>query len=403
MVHFFTSAMTTPPASPTHEFLARQLRSARQRLAAEWLVRLEALLTLGPNEVFPSNQLLDHIPNLIDEMANFLEAPEEGGIAANTTVMAKASELGELRYEQRASVHQLLREYQILSDVLERFIESEVERASPAVDAIVALQAMARLTQAVRRLEQQTIDTFITRYTDRIEQQTAQLRRFTRLVSHEIRQPLGVLRLLVKVMPTQAGRADSPKLLQTFERNVTRLTDVVDQLERLTRLSRADDDLPTAQDVNLSALVADIAEQLADMAAARDVTILVADDLPTLFLEPARAELVFVNLIANAIKYSDPAKSARRVEIQRVNDGPTPTVIVRDNGIGIPRDRLDAIFEEFVRAHAERDDELGARGLGLGLAIVRESMQACQGAISVESAEHVGTTFTLTWSNAQST
>jgi signal transduction histidine kinase len=106
---------------------------------------------------------------------------------------------------------------------------------------------------------------------------------------------------------------------------------------------------------------------------------------------------VFLNLIANAVKYSDPSKSARWVLVERVLDAKAPTVIVRDNGIGIPRDRLDAIFRQFVRAHAQRDLELGAHGLGLGLAIVRECMDACQGTVSVESVENTGTTFTLTW------
>jgi signal transduction histidine kinase len=389
--------MTTQPASPAHEFLARQLHLAHRRIAEEWLERMEALLTVGRNEVFPSTQLLDHIPALIDEIANFLEAPADSGIAANTAVMAKAAELGNLRYEQRASVHQLLREYQVFGDVLQRFIEIEVERSSPRVSASDALGALARLTQAVRCLEQQTIDTFVTRYTEKIEQQTAQVREFTRFVSHEIRQPLGVLQVLVRMLPTHLGAPDAPRLLETLERNVARVSEVVDRLERLTRLNSAADDVPTAQDVDLSALVADVGEQLAEMAAARDVEIRVADDLPVLVLEPARAELVFLNLIANAVKYSDPSKSARRVHVERVPDAKAPTVMVRDNGIGIPRDRLDAIFRQFVRAHAERDAELGAHGLGLGLAIVRECMDACQGTVSVESVENIGTTFTLTW------
>jgi signal transduction histidine kinase len=387
--------MTTQPASPAHEFLARQLHVAHRRIADEWLERMAAMLTVGPNDVVPSNQLLDHIPDVIDEIANFLEAPADSGIAANTAVMAKAAELGELRYEQRASVHQLLREYQVFGDVLQRFIEVEVERSNPPVGVSDALSALARLTQAVRCLEQQTINTFVTLYTDKIEQQAVQVREFTRFVSHEIRQPLGVLQVLVRMLPTHLGSPDSPRMLQTLDRNVSRVSEVVNRLERLTRLNSAADDLPTAQDVNLTALVTDVVEQLAEMTAARDVEILIADDLPVLVLEPARAELVFLNLIANAVKYSDPAKSTRRVHIERVSAAKAPTVVVRDNGIGIPRDRLDAIFRQFVRAHAQRDLELGAHGLGL--AIVRECMDACQGTVSVESVENVGTTFTLTW------
>jgi signal transduction histidine kinase len=171
----------------------------------------------------------------------------------------------------------------------------------------------------------------------------------------------------------------------------------VNQLERLTRLSPAPEDGPGEQEVRLAALVSDVAQQLADMASTRGVDIVVADDLPSLVLEPGRAELVFVNLIANAIKYSDPAKSDRYVRVEAVADAQWPTVTVRDNGIGIPGNRLESIFHQFVRAHEQRDSELGAHGLGLGLAIVRECMEASQGAVSVESVDKAGTTFTLVW------
>lgn len=388
---------TSQPARPAHEYLALRLHEAHARIAKQWLERLEALLTVNRGEVFPSNKLLDHIPDLIDQIAGHLESPAESGIAANTVVMTKAAELGQLRYEQQASVHQLLREYQIFGEVLHQFVEEEVARAQPPISAADALHAIGLLTAAVRRLEQQTVDAFVARYTQTIEQQTEQVRGFSRFVSHEVRQPLSVLHVLVKMLPVRAGQPEGPRLFDTLERNVSRLTEVVNQLERLTRLSPAPEDGPGEQEVRLAALVSDVAQQLADMASTRGVDIVVADDLPALVLEPGRAELVFVNLIANAIKYSDPAKSDRYVRVEAVADARWPTVTVRDNGIGIPGNRLESIFHQFVRAHEQRDSELGAHGLGLGLAIVRECMEASQGAVSVESVEKAGTTFTLVW------
>jgi len=203
--------------------------------------------------------------------------------------------------------------------------------------------------------------------------------------------------VLVKMLPVRALQPDGLRLFDTLERNVARLTDVVNQLERLTRLSPSPEDGPGEQEVRLAALVADVSRQLADMASTRGVEIVVAEDLPSLVLEPGRAELVFVNLIANSIKYSDPAKPERYVRIETVAGARWPTVIVRDNGIGIPANRLESIFQQFVRAHEQRDAELGAHGLGLGLAIVRECMEASQGSVTVESSEHSGTTFTLVW------
>ena len=66
------------------------------------------------NDVFASDQLLDHIPSLLDEIAGYLAAPADEAIAANTAVMDKARELGLLRHRQRATAHQLLHEYETL-------------------------------------------------------------------------------------------------------------------------------------------------------------------------------------------------------------------------------------------------------------------------------------------------
>lgn len=67
--------------------------SERVPIANAWLARLRQLLTVQPNEVFPSNDLLDHIPSLITEIAAYLRAPEEEEIAANAAVIDKAREL----------------------------------------------------------------------------------------------------------------------------------------------------------------------------------------------------------------------------------------------------------------------------------------------------------------------
>ncbi len=74
-----------------------------------------------------------------------------------------------------------------------------------------------------------------------------------------------------------------------------------------------------------------------------------------------------------------------------------PVLVIEDNGIGIPAGKVVVIFEQFVRAHSDRDEELGAQGLGLGLAIVRESMEAMKGSVTVTSEERAGAAFTLTW------
>ncbi|MDP3719935.1 MAG: sensor histidine kinase [Acidobacteriota bacterium] len=384
-----------PSAESTGASIAARLHASQRELASRWLEALTEILPVEKRDVFPSAQLLDHIPELIAEIAQFLRAPRDEAIAANTAVMTKAAELGALRYEQRSSVHQLLREYHMLGTILEEFITLEVGRMGAGANAVDALDALSCVSQAVRVLQQQTVDTFVGKYAETIERQTNQLRGFTRLISHEIRQPLGVLQVLSRMLT--APDAQGQQLVATLERNVVRLGDVAGKLERLARLTRAsDDNLPTEQEVELSALAADVAKQLEDMATTRNVAVDISDDLPTLVLDSGRIELALINLIANAIKYSDPEKPERYVRVRRVS-GPVSAIVIEDNGIGIPEPKLVMIFEQFVRAHSDRDEELGAQGLGLGLAIVRECMEAMKGTVTVTSQDGVGTAFTLTW------
>lgn len=382
---------SSPFANSASNSLAEKLRSAQRDLAEQWLNDLRAILPVASQDVFPGAQLLDHIPELITEIANYVGRPDNEAIAANTLVMTKAAELGELRYQQRASVHQLLREYHLLGMVLEGFVAREVAKMGSGVDAAEALEVVCRVSEGIRILQQQTVDTFVTKYSATIERQTEQLRAFSTLISHEIRQPLGVLQLVSRVIPK-----DDPKtseLLETLERNVMRLGDVAGKLERLSRLSRSDS--PAEQKIELTSLAGDVARHLTEMADARGVRIEVDPHLPRLVIDPGRTELALVNLIANAIKYSDPEKSNRYVRV-RAAESPR-AITVEDNGIGIPASKLSVIFQAFVRAHGHRDDDLGTQGLGLGLAIVRDCVDGMHGSVTVVSKEGAGSAFTLAW------
>ena len=165
--------MHTPPlAESTGASIAARLHASQRELASRWLEQLTQILPVDKREVFPTAQLLDHIPELIAEIAQFLRAPRDEAIAANTAVMSKAAELGELRYQQRSSVHQLLREYHMLGTILEEFITSEVARMGSAADAVEALNALSCVSHAVRVLQRQTVDTFVGKYSETIKRQT---------------------------------------------------------------------------------------------------------------------------------------------------------------------------------------------------------------------------------------
>ena len=88
--------------------LAGRLRAAREALAARWLARISARVSLDPNRVFPTDDLLDHVPILIAGIADYVEDPARA-VAAETSVVAKAMELGALRFAQGFDEHELLK------------------------------------------------------------------------------------------------------------------------------------------------------------------------------------------------------------------------------------------------------------------------------------------------------
>ncbi|MDQ3170586.1 MAG: hypothetical protein M3Q55_10660, partial [Acidobacteriota bacterium] len=139
-------------------------------LSAQWFNRLKELLPVASNEVFPSEEILDHIPQLIDDIGRYLQAPEDEEIAANAAVIDKARELGVLRHSQQASVHQLLREYEILGEILEAFVGLEASRLPMQPTAIECFEVLRRVTRATRALMRTTIETFIAEYTSTIQE-----------------------------------------------------------------------------------------------------------------------------------------------------------------------------------------------------------------------------------------
>ena len=375
--------------------IAARLRERSRDLSQRWLERLNDLLTVEPNDIFPTDDLLDHIPQLIEQIADYVQAPAVEELAANSGVVSKARELGLLRHAQNASVHQLLREYHLLGAIVETFLQEQMTRLNSPPPPADVLKVAARVSHALRILQQTTIDTFIAEYTDRIATQQARLEGFNKLVSHELRQPLGTLQFSVRLLRSDdAGDADRhERLFEIVETNLQRLVHLTGQLERIARVQHRGE-APVRQEVDMSVLAREVARQLRDMADHRGVEIRTAADLPVVVTDLARLELILINLVSNGIKYSDTNKTDRHVDIflsGATDDG--RTICVRDNGIGVKADDVPFIFQSFYRSSP--DDHSEVKGSGLGLAIVAECVEAIGGRITVGTVEGVGTAFDL--------
>jgi signal transduction histidine kinase len=254
---------------------------------------------------------------------------------------------------------------------------------------------VSRIHQAVDVLSQTTVEAFVSLYTRTISEQTERLQQFTRMATHEWRQPLGAVQFGVTVLQ-QAGVSDrARRTLDVVERNVAHLVDLTRKIEAVARLHGNAGDSVMTQTVSLGTVAREAARQLRDMAELRGVDIRIAEDTPEISIDVGRLELTLVNLFSNAIKYCDPSKPERYVELSGSPQADGCGIVVRDNGIGIPTPAIGAIFQRFTRAHAAADSLTTVDGVGLGLSIVDDCVRSMRGRIDVESVEGEGTTFVL--------
>lgn len=217
---------------------------------------------------------------------------------------------------------------------------------------------------------------------------------FVANVSHELRTPLSLIKSTAETLLD--GAKDDPavatRFLEIIDKHANRLTLLIDDLLLLARLDAGRVELKF-QAWALREAAQESLDDFGIMARARGVTLenAVPDHLVAR-ADPERLRQVLSNLIDNAIKYGRPEG---RVTIGgRPLDEGRVELTVRDDGLGIPPEARERVFERFYRVDKARGREQG--GTGLGLAIVKNVMQAHGGEVRVESTPGAGTTFFLT-------
>ena len=376
--------------------LAARLRSARAELTTRWLERIAARVAIERDRVFPGDELLDHIPLLIDGIADYVENPAEG-VAADAPVVAKAMELGELRYVQGFDAYQLFKEYELLGGVLFSFLATAVDEIDQPCKRSELLQCAHRVFHAVSIIQQATTMHFLRKTAVQVREREQRLRGFNRTVSHELKNRVGAIQGAYSLLREPwVDEGERGRFIEMIGDNAAGIHDV---LEDLISLSRLDGNARQQKNVLLPAAAAEAVRQLRQLARARDVAVRLSSDLPRVEVNAAAVELCLTNYVSNAIKYSDPSKAERWVEIRSRldharSDDACPELIVEvvDNGLGVPDEARGQLFDQFFRGHTE-DVVSGVEGTGLGLSIVRETVEMLGGRAWAESVDSGGSVF----------
>jgi len=219
-------------------------------------------------------------------------------------------------------------------------------------------------------------------------------RDFVANVSHELKTPIASIKGFVETLLD--GAADNPtdakRFLQIVAKQADRLAAIIEDLLALSRIEQSEgaDDLPV-EPAAIGGVLAAAAADCEPRAVERSITLDTQCD-PVLVAEvnAPLLEQAVINLVDNAIKYSD---AGRTIWMEAATAGNELVIRIRDEGCGIAAEHLPRLFERFYRVDRARSRKLG--GTGLGLSIVKHIVQAHRGTISVESELGVGSTFTI--------
>jgi signal transduction histidine kinase len=373
------------------------LRRARDAMTQHWLERIAARVTIPPDHIFPTEDLLDHVPLLVDGIADYMENPADE-ISADVPVIAKAMELGELRLAQGFSVHEILKEYEILGGVLFSFLVDTVDHIEEECTRSELLACAQRLFRAVSVIQQVTATQYLRMADDEVHEREERLRSFNRMVTHELKNRIGAVSGASRML-AEPWIENDPDQRRHFVSVVARNADGMQEVLRdLLTLSGMQTNTRQQRNVLLMEAAAEAARQLRDMAQERGVQIRLAEDIPPIEVDAAAIELCLVNYISNGIKYADMSKAERWVEV-RAHEASSPAgheemvIEVRDNGIGIAPSDLIRVMQPFVQVDGLLDRKY--EGTGLGLPLAKAFAEAHGGHLSLRSVLGQGTVATV--------
>lgn len=227
---------------------------------------------------------------------------------------------------------------------------------------------------------------------EQLEQSNRELEAFSYSVSHDLRTPLRAIDGFSKAVLVHKGNQldeESKQLLGRVRRATARMSELIDELLNLSRVSRS----PLKQQpVSLSALAFEVGRALAEEEPARRVSLDIEPDVRA-YADARLLRIALENLLKNCWKFTS-RRSDALVRVGRVAGSEPPIYFVMDNGAGFNQTYAHRLFQPFQRLHSERE----FAGTGIGLAIVHRIVTRHGGRIWAEGRENEGATFNFTLS-----
>lgn len=228
------------------------------------------------------------------------------------------------------------------------------------------------------------------RYAAELEVSNERLAAYGHTIAHDLKNPLSTLLMGFEIILAESHNFSPPgqKFAQQSQKLVKTMSRTIDSLLRLAELR---DDQGEIELVDMEMVVEDVLAQLMKLIMDRGVRIDIGPDLPDAMGYTPWVEEVFSNLISNAVKYIGQNNPDPLIMIRGNLQGDVVRYEIEDNGVGIPPEAQEKLFEMFTRFHKSE-----ASGHGLGLSIVESIINKLDGELGVESIPGQGSTFWVT-------
>lgn len=244
------------------------------------------------------------------------------------------------------------------------------------------------LASIVDITDRRAIEKRIQQHSSELERSNSELDQFAYVASHDLKSPLRGIDHLVRFVIEDSSdqlSEDSIKDLQLIQNRIQRMEHLLNDLLQYSRVGRKESQ---PELLNLNKVLDDVIKILA---VPPDFQIVVAENLPAVTGPRTCFELIFRNLIGNAIKHHD--RPAGTIEINGTSTTDWLTIVVSDDGPGIPPQYHDRIFQMFQTLRPRDEVE----GSGIGLSLVRKVLRSHGGDIDVDSHEGRGSMFRIRW------
>ena len=217
---------------------------------------------------------------------------------------------------------------------------------------------------------------------------------FVALATHQLRTPIAAIRWNVELLEKKMGETmteDQSRYLVKINRNIQRMVSLINDFLSVSKLEMGT--FASSQEaLNLSDFFDSIVDEFTEKITQKGIALKRVDSPPQLqiMIDARLLHIIVSNLMSNATKYSN---SNGTLDFSYTLEGTSLTIVVKDDGIGIPENELERLFSKFFRATNAQTHQ--TQGTGLGLYVVKQSVEKLGGSISVESKEDEGTQFSV--------